>query len=62
VFSDVSDIDDDDDDDSGSTSGSNIGFDDCDLMLHLLQQAQAHEERVKFVRGLRKKKGNGKHL
>jgi hypothetical protein len=62
VFSDVSDIDDDDGEDSGSTSGSDAGFDDCDLMLHLLQQAQARGERVKFVRGLRKKKGNGEQF
>jgi hypothetical protein len=59
VFSDVSDVDDYDDNDFGSTSGSTVEFDDHDLMLHLLQQAQAHEDRVKFLRGLRKKRGNG---
>lgn len=59
MFSGVSDNDDDDDDNEfGSTSGSTVGFDDCDLMLHLLQHAQAHEDRIKFARGVRKKRGN----
>ncbi|PNF20235.1 hypothetical protein B7P43_G16194 [Cryptotermes secundus] len=56
AFSDVSDIDDYDDDDFGSTSESTSEFDDRDLMLHLFQQAQAHEDRIKFLRGLRKKR------
>ncbi|XP_021921023.1 uncharacterized protein LOC110830425 isoform X2 [Zootermopsis nevadensis] len=56
-FSDISNDDDDDDDDCHSMSGSSNGLEDHELMMRLLQHARVQDERVKFFKSLRKKKG-----